>query len=219
MPHPDLAALSRDALLEMAAAGDEVVGWEHILSRSGDSVLREVTGGAEPRAWDHYPSGDVYDADRRAQYYFHVHPVAERPRGEIGHFHTFLRGPDSPDSVSHLVGIGIDREGRVIRLFTTNRWVTGETWRDAADVIAMLDHFAIDHARPSWPLNRWVTAVPRLFRPRIEALLRARDTAIRAWAATGSLDTVLEDRALEVTSEARVSVDDQIVAIGDALGR
>ena len=32
------------------------------------------------------------------------------------------------EEVSHLVAIAVDCRGEPIRLFTTNRWVTGETW-------------------------------------------------------------------------------------------
>lgn len=215
----DPATLCRDARLAMAAAGDEVVGWDHVLTRTGDTVVSEVTGRVRPiREWDHYPPGDVFDADSRAQYYFHIHPPEERPPGEIGHFHTFLRGPAGTGAVSHLVAIGVDPEGGVTRLFTTNRWVTGENWREAVDVIAMLDHFAIDHARPSWPVNRWITATIRLFRPHIEALLLERDAAVDRWAGEGPRESALEDRGLEVTSETLVSVGDWISATRAAPG-
>ncbi|HEX7969760.1 MAG TPA: hypothetical protein VF502_16170, partial [Stellaceae bacterium] len=70
------------------------------------------------------------------------------------------QGADN-DEVSHLVGIAMDADGTPVQLFTTNRWVTGETWYAAADVVAMLDRFAVDLARPSWPLNRWISALFR----------------------------------------------------------
>ncbi|HET7595179.1 MAG TPA: hypothetical protein VFK49_06965, partial [Stellaceae bacterium] len=79
------------------------------------------------------------------------------------------------DALSHLVAIAVDGEGMPLRLFTTNRWVTGETWYAAADVVAMLDRFVVDLARPSRPLNRWIGALFRLFRPHMAALLYARD--------------------------------------------
>jgi len=42
----------------------------------------------------------------------------------------------------------------------------------------MLGRFRIDHGRPSWPTNIWITAMLRLFRPQIERLLRQRDAAV-----------------------------------------
>ncbi|CAN5781166.1 hypothetical protein BH23PSE1_BH23PSE1_17120 [soil metagenome] len=86
-------------------------------------------------------------------------------------------------------------------------------------MIAMLDRFVIDHANPSWPTNRWITAMLRLFRPTIEALLHQRDAAIAAWAARHPDRAVFEDRTLETISEARISVDDQIAAVREALSR
>ena len=56
------------------------------------------------------------------------------------------------DEVSHLIAIAIDFRGEPIRLFTTNRWVTGETWYRAEDVTRMLDRFVIaeeEHRRCS----------------------------------------------------------------------
>jgi hypothetical protein len=71
------------------------------------------------------------------------------------------------------------------------------------DVIRMLDRFEVDHANPSWPANRWLTAMLRLFRPQIEALILARDAALADWARTHPGKDVFEDRELEITSQAR----------------
>jgi hypothetical protein len=71
----------------------------------------------------------------------------------------------------------------------------------------MLDRFAIDHAEPSWPTNRWITAMLRLFRPHIVALLHRRDEIARTWAATHFGSDVYEDRRLELTSWMPVSVE------------
>src|SRR5690606_10377812 len=85
-------------------------------------------------------------------------------------------------------------------LFTVNRWVTGETWYSAEDVIRMLPNFAIDHARPSWPVNRWITALLAMYRPFVAALLRQRDAMIRRWQSERNPPDVYEDRRLEITS-------------------
>jgi hypothetical protein len=117
------------------------------------------------------------------------------------------QGADN-DELSHLVAISVDAAGVPIRLFTTNLWVTGETWYAAADVVAMLDRFVIDLARPSWPLNRWLTAMFRLFRPQIVALIRARDETVMTWRRRyrGKVH-VFEDRRLEVTSSIDIDLD------------
>ena len=50
---------------------------------------------------------------------------------------------DPDEAWTHLVAIALDDRGRPLRLFTTNRWVTGETWYAAADVAAASARFAI----------------------------------------------------------------------------
>ena len=224
MPAPaDLLSLPRATLEAMAAAGREIRNWELILDKTGDSVVSEVTrDAAKLTDWEHYPPGDVYDTEHHAQYYFHVHPLSERPYGELGHFHTFLRGPgmpraDSIDAVCHLIGIGVDKRGRAVRLFTTNRWVTDETWYEAEAVTAMLDGFTIGHARPSWPVNRWISGILCLFKPQISTLLKERDHTVNHWAGSHPDTDTLEDRALEITSEVTVSVETQLSAVERAL--
>ena len=83
----------------------------------------------------------------------------------------------------------------------------------------MLDGFLIDHAQPSWPVNRWVSGMMVLFRPQIEELIRKRDIAVASWQEAHPDRDVYEDRELEVTSTENVTVVDQIRAIGDELGR
>lgn len=127
------------------------------------------------------------------------------------------QGADN-DELSHLVAIVMDSTGVPIRLFTTNRWVTGETWYAAADVAAMLERFVIDLARPSWPLNRWLTAMFRLFRPQMAALIHARDEAVMAFRRRhrGKVH-VFEDRRLEIPSTVEIDVEDQIRCVSAAL--
>lgn len=129
------------------------------------------------------------------------------------------QGEDN-DKLSHLVAISMDDRGWPIRLFTTNRWVTGETWYGAGDVVRMLDRFAINNGLPSEPLNRWMTAMFALFRPQMRALLGARDAAIMNWRRRhrGKIH-VFEDRRLEVTSAVSIDVEDQIRQIETALRR
>ena len=80
--------------------------------------------------------------------------------------------------------------------------------------------FSVDMARPSWPLNRWISAMFRLFRPQMVELLLARDAAIMNWRRRhrGKVH-VFEDRRLEVTSAAAIDVAAQIERIELALRR
>lgn len=234
----ELESLPPEELEALGEAAREITLCTRVLAKTGDTIVGEILRDAGPvREWCHYPSTDVYDAEYHAQYYYHVHPPAERAEGEHGHFHTFLRplgmpvgirplplpdlapDKDGNEALSHLIGISMDKSGRPTRLFTTNRWVTGETWYAAEDVIRMLDHFIVDHARPSWPVNRWITAVVRIYRPVILGLLHRRDERIVTWKAQHPDENVYEDRRLEVTSEVDISLEEHVQRVELALRR
>lgn len=232
---PDFSRLSIAELKRMAKAGAEALECVRVLEKTGDNLVGELLRGQGTYyEWNHYPDGDVFDGESHAQYYYHAHPKEERP-GEHGHFHTFLRPKGMPpgmkpsdiggtelpagdnDALSHIVAISMDSRGAAIALFTTNRWVTGETWYAADDVIRMVDLFRVDQARPSWPVNRWITAMIRLFRPQIVDLLRRRDDSIASWKLGHIESYVFEDRRIEITSQIAISVPDQIRSIQAAL--
>jgi hypothetical protein len=119
------------------------------------------------------------------------------------------------DEVSHLIAIAIDVRGEPIRLFTTNRWVTGETWYRAEDVTRMLDCFVIAEREPSAVLNRWIGAMIHLFRPQIAALLQARDETVMAWRRRRRTQ-VFEDPRLEITSSLDIQLDAQLALVDRA---
>lgn len=122
------------------------------------------------------------------------------------------------DPWTHLVGIAMDRTGRPLRLFTTNRWVTGETWYAAADTAAALPRFALRREGDATILDQWMTALVGLFRPEIAALLMARDAAIVAFRQKHrSRVHVLEDRRLEIASWAPLDIDAQRRRVDAAL--
>jgi hypothetical protein len=230
-----LERLPRATLAAMLEAGREVLEWRRILAKTGDNpvgvVLRHE--GAF-YVLDHYPKGDVFDPESHAQWYYHAHDKMERP-GEHGHFHTFMRGGGMPagvapaplpglqrneqkhDLVCHLIAVSMDKSGWPVGLFTTNRWVTGETWYAAEDVAAMLGGFDVRLDRPSWSVNRWLSALLRLFRPQIEVLLRQRDERVRAWQRQHPEVDAYEDRRLEVTSQLAIDLDAQVRLIENRL--
>lgn len=235
--HEWLAELSPAELQQMYEAAAEVLECQRVLAKTGDNVVTEVLRReTEFRVWDHYPRGDVFDDETHSQFYYHTHTPQERSPGEHGHFHTFVRPaglgldvkpaplpdfqpPKDPmDLVAHLIGISVDEYGQTFRLFTTNRWVTAETWYPAKDVIRFLEVFEMDLAQPSWPLNRWLTATVRLFKPQIRWLIQQRDECIAQHRSATPDSNVFEDRALNVTSELTVSVGEQIRLIERALG-
>ena len=104
----------------------------------------------------------------------------------------------------------MDAHGYPTGLFTTNRWVTGEVWYAAEDVCRMVEIFEMDQARPSWPGNRWITAMLQLFQPEIFDLLSRRDAAVKAWEGKHPDRNTYEDREFEITSEINISVEDKL---------
>jgi hypothetical protein len=213
----DLRQLKRSELRGLYGAAAEAVECAAALAEAGTNPVTAVLGGADTvEEWAHFPAGDVVDPATRSQFYYHAHAAAERIPGEHGHFHTFVRA-GSGDAVTHLVGISTDASGHLIRLFTTNRWVTGESWHDADAVISMLERFDITTEAPSRALNRWVSAIVRLFRPQIVELIGARDRKIAQWRAAHPERDVFEDRELQVTSEMPVDFLAQLSAVEAAL--
>jgi hypothetical protein len=226
----NLRRLSRSELERMALAGREVAECESVLAKTADTVVGELLQNQPFFEWDHYPPGEVFDPETQALYYYHSHPCEQRDPDEHGHFHTFIKAVDLPQEIrplplptadaesedsglAHLIAIAVDGEARAYRLFTTNRWVTGESWYRAKDVIQLLDGFRIGHARPSWPANRWITAMLVLFRPQIVMLLEERDQTLAAWAKAHPQSVVTEDRRVEIVTSLRISVPDQCRAV------
>ena len=229
----DFSKLSHAELLAMAAASEEVVNCIRVLAKSGDNIVGELLKPEDTfYEWDHYPKGDIFDPASHSQFYYHAH----RP-GEHGHFHTFLRPKGMPpkckpaplpdyeppededDALSHLVGISMDSHGVPIRLFATNRWLTGEVWYPADDVCAMLDNFDIDLAHPSWLVNRWIGAMIRLFRPQIVELLHERDAIMAERTVQNPEINHYEDRECEIISLKDIDIDGQISSINAAINQ
>lgn len=203
-----------DPVQRRLAAGREALFWERVLAKSGANMVGEVLAGQGMfYQWSHYPPGDAYDPETGSQWYYHAHPKAERP-GEHGHFHTFRR---QGERIVHLVAVSADRHGRAIQLFTTNRWVTGESWASAAEAARLLEGFDLVLARPSWPVNRWLGALLRCYAPAIRELLLARDAAVAAWRLEAGEVDVYEDRRLEVTSARPIDLARDVAALESAL--
>jgi hypothetical protein len=183
----------------------EALFCETILAKTGDNVLLETLRGAPSvEAWTHYPPGDVYDRESGAQWYYHCHSPAT-DAAEHGHFHCFVRPSGDKGPVHHLVAAGVDPYGKLIRLFTVNHWVVGDDWLDAEATIPLLERFDAELARPSYLVNRWLTAILRLYRDDIAELIKARDAALAAHQPEAGTE-IHEDRALEVTSELPVDL-------------
>ncbi len=228
--------LPRESLEPMLAAGEEIQECYRVLAKTGDNIVGELLRHQGTfYEWNHYPKGDIFDHATHSQYFYHAHVKGQR-KGEHGHFHTFLRAkgmaagvspapydgdaewPEGDNALSHLIGISMNAKGFPIGLFAVNRWVTGEAWYVADDVTEMIERFDIDHASPSWPANKWITAMLRLFHPQIIDLVRNRDVVVADWQRKYPDRDVYEDRDLEITSTTAISVDKQIAGVRAALG-
>ncbi len=198
---------------ELTRAAREVMFCERVLAKTGDSVLHETLRGAERvETWAHYPKGDVFDPETGAQWYYHCH-APETSSGEHGHFHCFIRPQGNAGSVHHLVAVGVDAHGRLLRLFTVNQWVVGDDWLDAAPTIALLPHFDVHLAKPSYLVNRWLTAILKLYENEIAKLINERDVVIAKHTVPDGT-SAKNDRELEVTSELHVNLLDRVRELG-----
>lgn len=222
----------------MHAAAFEVIQAMRALAARGRSVLTETLApGAAPeqalcQEWTHYPPDDLFAPERGGLAYYHAHSADERAPDEHGHFHLFASPHRAPvlerRSFVHLLGVSLDALGQPIRLFTTNRWVTDESWRAAPAVLRLASRFELPGRKPSRALNRWLSALPTLFRPQLEFLLARRDAKIQAHiirrqhrrpaeTASKARAHVLEDRSVHVLSQCRIDLHKQILAIEHAL--
>lgn len=193
-----------------------------VLQKSESNIVGEILKYADKfEEWEHVPNDDVYDHESHCQYYYHTHSKSEDGTDlhddEHGHFHLFIRGKGMPDDMkpaplndceetdisdinTHIIGIGMNEYGTPIRLFTTNRWVTGEVWHEGSDIISLLDQFEIDDSRPNWPVNLWITNMVSLFKPQIIELIQKRDAQIEEWKKQYTDENIFEKRELEVAS-------------------
>lgn len=225
-PNVNFAELSAQQIEAMAEAGAKIIECHRVLRKGGLNIVGELLRDQGTfYELEHYPKEDVFDEETHSQYYYHTH---RNDADEHGHLHTFIRQPGMPvdmlpvaydgiepwpegdQALTHLVAISMDSYGFPISLFTTNRWVTGEAWYHAEDIIAILDCFRIDHAYPSWPVNIWLTNLLVLFRPQVEWLLHERDRVLAEWRESHPGSDVYEDRGLEITSYLTINVEAQI---------
>ena len=217
-----LAARGSTVIRELLGGGEEIAEWRHY----PDGEIYDAA--SHVQYFFHRHSG--------------ASAVGLSCPDEVGHFHLLLRGEGIPagarplllpeiavanappahrsaplkrgqsDEVCHLVAIAVDRRGEPVRLFTTNRWVTGETWYRADDVIGMLDRVRLPEPAAAPLVNRWIEAVVALFRPEIAVLLRNRDRAIVEWRWRWPRGNAFEDSRLETVSSFAIDLDARLAA-------
>lgn len=213
--HDLLADSSTRALRTMAHAALDIVDQIRRWADGGQSVLQVVLGNRAPIAWNHYPAGDARDTASGYRWYYHCHDDSGRG-GEHGHFHLFselARSNGEAVALTHLVAFGVDSNGLPCRAFTVNRWVTGEVWRDAEQVLKLLARFRVGGDGALGEASRWLSNLTLLFLPQLKRLVIDRDAAMQHRASSGHRPNLREDRRVEVISRCRLSLFQQIQAI------
>ena len=211
----DWEQLSADQLNAQHAAGRRILAARESLAAEGHSVIDLVLNGNPFEHWQMYPwQGGILDQRNHSQYFYHAHADY---KGEHGHFHTFYY---QQRKLVHLVAIGMDKKGRLNRLYTFNRWGPGDTYFPAARLKRFLPRFNIG---PKNDLDRRLHAFVNdtliLFRPEIEVLCDERDATFQHYREQHGGASPYEDRELEITSDLAVDVDVQMERIAEALQR
>ena len=176
--------------------------WQY--AQRGLSLATAALAGASRFVeWQHYPKNDCIDAQHGTRFFYHAHAGVERAPDEHGHFHVFSRAAQVQQGFAHLIGISLNAKGNATRLFTTNQWVTGESWVPAAELVADLPGFALQTRGRLVPVAQWIVAIVQCYAPLIETLLAERDQRVSDYAMAQGLDLVRakQDQRLHIISQ------------------
>lgn len=204
-----LASLDNNAFEVVADAAEQVLLIHEALVNDGITLQGELFRDRIDKpitAWEHYPPDDCRDPKTGAMFYYHAHEQEEWPRDEHGHFHLFVRSSANAD-FTHAMAISMTTHGLPNALFCTNDWVTDEKMLPASEVLRLLNEcWEINHARPSWLVTQWLTAMLKLLQPFTEQLLLQRDQQL-SWSADGAPSAaILGDRSIHILSEQAVDL-------------
>ena len=142
------------------AQRDNNLAWAALAGRSAFQIL------------EHHPRRDVVDRASGTRFFYHAHPVPGDALQEHGHFHLFH---EDARGFCHLAALSLDAQGRPLRWFCTNQWVTGERWRAANRWRAVIQSFQLQTSGRLAPVARWLSAMVALYREELMALLHERD--------------------------------------------
>jgi hypothetical protein len=222
-----LQALIQHHHAKLSAAADELFDLLEQFQRQGEHpVMSVIRDGEQPfTQFTHYPAGDVDDTHTGYAWYYHAHaPSDNRPWQEHGHFHCYayteivptdatpIALPQQPDPIAgglvHLIALCVNEAGVPCRLFTLNRWASGE-WLYPAQVVAELAaRFQLENPRHQLT-SRWLSIMLRVLQPQIEWLLRQRDAQIFPHYPDLAVNRS-EDVALEITSTLAFDLDEYL---------
>lgn len=176
---------------------------------------------------EHHPKGDRMDLSTGAQYFYHCHRENFESQ-EHGHFHCFMRYDQIPKRIkpkalsdwdvyidnpmTHLIAIAMNQYGAPIRLFTVNRWVSGEVWFDAEHTPYFLKKYKMNAASDGYwtVLDKWVEGMMSLFTPQIIWLQKQRDLTMQTYQQNFVNDNIYLNEDIEEISELRIDLKTQI---------
>lgn len=159
----------------------------------------------------HHPRRDVVDRANGTRFFYHAHPVAGDAQLEHGHFHLF---DEDASGFSHLAALSIDAQGRPLRWFCTNQWVTGERWRAARSWPAHLRGFRLHTRGRMAPLARWLQAMVGLYADELIALLHERDALVtQAAASARERRDFFSNRQTHILCSRPISLQDKVQAL------
>ena len=112
----------------------------------------------------------------------------------------------------HMAAISFGGDGKPVRIFIPNRWVTDEWLYTAGDTVALLAQFNIVSDQRHTMTNRFLAAMLRLFQPQIAAALHAREQAIVTKREADVFEST-EGRSVPVTASFALDLDTYVAAL------
>lgn len=179
--------------------------------RGGSLAWAALAGRQAFEVLQHHPRRDVVDRKSGTRFFYHAHPVPGDVQHEHGHFHLFH---EDPQGFSHLAALSLDGQGRPLRWFCTNQWVTGEHWRPASRWRSAVHGFSLQtHGRLA-PVARWLDAMVSLYRDELLAMLKERDAMVsRAGRSTSLRNAFLNNREVHILCSRSISLQGKVQAL------
>ncbi len=189
-------------------AAQELAGIQARYANKGIGLSQAALCGSKDfMEWRHYPINDLVDLESGYEFYYHAHTAKEMPKEEHGHFHVFKRDQKNPDRFHHLIGIALNQKGLPVRLFTTNQWVTGETYVPSKKVLRSVKDFDMTVKGKLSPLAKWISAMMKLFYVEICTLVEGRDEKLaKLNEKIGNLEVVLESHKYFVLTQCKIDL-------------
>lgn len=211
----EFSSVSSETLKASLQAGLAIQEIQESLKAEGIHLIERLLQGKPHDTGEHYPwQGGVLDQRHNSQYFYHSH---DDYYDEHGHFHTFAY---HQRQLVHLVALGHDDTGKLLSLYTFNRWSTGDAYFPADGLKSILQKFNMESDKKfDSRVNAYVQNVLTLFRAEIEMLFEERDETFEDYREDHGGESPFEDRSLEITSDLKVNIPQQIKLLQAELDR